>query len=81
MFGMTQKLVQVVVGVGLCKGPNTQHIVGIGCFEKGPNTQQYIVESKIGGEQIFAVESDNIPNEEENSMLEIFLVSKRLVKC
>ena len=27
------------VGVGLCKGPNTQHVVGIGCFEKGPNTK------------------------------------------
>ena len=34
------EIVEVIVfGVGLCKGPNTQHVVGIGCFEKGPNTK------------------------------------------
>ena len=27
------------VGAELCKGLNTQHFVGIGCFEKGPNTK------------------------------------------
>ena len=35
-------IVKVVIGVGLCKGPNTQHVVGIGCFEKGPNTKNSI---------------------------------------
>ena len=29
----------IFVGVELCKGLNTQHFVGIGCFEKGSNTK------------------------------------------
>ena len=50
-FGQLSKwLFVTVVGVRLCKGPNTQHVVGIGCFEKGPNTKQY--QYKMGGEQV-----------------------------
>ena len=45
---VVEVVVIVVVGVGLCKGPNNQHVVGIGCFQKGPNTPQYYVGMEIG---------------------------------
>ena len=47
----------IVVGVGLCKGPNTQHVVGIGCFEKGPNTKNSM---EMVANRYYAVELDNI---------------------
>ena len=39
---VVEVVVVIVVGVGLCKEPNTQHIVKYWGFKKGPNTQQYV---------------------------------------
>ena len=44
------EIIEVVVSVGLCKGPNTHHVVGIGRFEKGLNTKNSMRRS--GSEQV-----------------------------
>ena len=44
-------IVIVVVSIGLCKGPNTQNIVGIGALKRAP-IHNSIVSEGNGGEQV-----------------------------